>query len=131
MLLPDAAGVGVGLTLPAGDRRRPRRTDVEERVSGVVHSKPRLEWPTRRRWPSTDGVATRGDIMELVAVQQEIVNWTPDEQDQLAAYLEVIRLQRTADHAEELSRRVSDRAPQSWMPLEEVKKRLRSDADPR
>ncbi len=69
--------------------------------------------------------------MELVLVQQEVANWAPEEQDELAAYLEVLRLQRTADHAEELSRRVSDNAPESWMPLEEVKKRLRGDADER
>lgn len=62
--------------------------------------------------------------MNLTIVQQEIENWKPEEQDRLAAYLAVLRLKRTAGHADELSRRLDEKAPEKWLTLAEVKKRL-------
>ena len=69
--------------------------------------------------------------MDLTVVQEEVTNWAPEDQDRLAAYLEILRLQRTTDHADELNRRLSDKAPESWMSLAELKKKLPGDPDPR
>ena len=65
--------------------------------------------------------------MNLAVVQKEIEAWTPEDQDQLAAYLTVLRMQRTAEHAEELNRRLSDRDPDHWLTLSELKDRLDKD----
>ncbi len=65
--------------------------------------------------------------MNLAVVQKEIEAWTPEDQDQLAAYLTVLRMQRTAEHAEELDRRLSDRDPDHWLTLPELKRKLRED----
>ncbi len=65
--------------------------------------------------------------MKLAVVQKEIEAWTPEDQDQLAAYLSVLRLQRTAEHAEELNRRLSDRDPDHWLTLAELKDKLSND----
>ena len=65
--------------------------------------------------------------MNLAVVQKEIEAWTPEDQDQLAAYLAVLRVQRTGEHAEELSRRLNDRDPDHWLTLPELKDQLRRD----
>ena len=65
--------------------------------------------------------------MNLAVVQKEIEAWTPEDQDQLAAYLTVLRMQRTPEHADELSRRLNDRDPDHWLSLSELKDKLRQD----
>lgn len=67
--------------------------------------------------------------MRLAVVQKEVEAWTPEDQDQLAAYLTVLRLQRTAEHAEELNRRLGDHNPDHWLTLSELKDKLSNDAD--
>lgn len=62
--------------------------------------------------------------MNVVAVQKEVESWTSEQQDQLAAYLAVLRLKRTNEHAAELSRRLEDRSSEGWMTLDEMKKKL-------
>ena len=62
--------------------------------------------------------------MDLGAVQQEVTLWSSKEQDELAAYLATLRLQRTSAYAEELSRRADDRTPEHWLTLDELKKKL-------
>ncbi len=65
--------------------------------------------------------------MNLAVVQDEVETWSSDDQDQLAAYLTVLRMQRTAEHAAELSRRLSDRDPDHWLTFPELKDKLRED----
>ncbi len=67
--------------------------------------------------------------MNLTVVQKEVEAWTPEDQDQLAAYLTVLRMQRTAEHAEELDRRLSDRDPDHWLTLSELKDKLSENDD--
>jgi hypothetical protein len=62
--------------------------------------------------------------MELALVQEAVEAWTAEDQDHLAAYLSVLRLQRTTDHSDELSRRLDDRDPGNWLTLSELKDRL-------
>ena len=65
--------------------------------------------------------------MNLAVVQKEIEAWSPEDQDQLAAYLTVLRMQRSPEHADELNRRLSDRDPNHWLTLSELKDKLNED----
>ena len=55
--------------------------------------------------------------MDLEAVEKEVASWAPEEQDRLAAFLTVLRLKRTPDHVQELTRRLDDRDPTHWLGL--------------
>ncbi len=65
--------------------------------------------------------------MDLATVQKAVEAWTPDHQDQLAAYLTILRLQRSTAHGEELSRRLRDRDPDRWLTLSELTEKLQED----
>jgi len=52
--------------------------------------------------------------MELDVVEKEVATWAPEDQDRLAAYLTVLRLKRSSDRAQELTRRLDDRNPANW-----------------
>jgi len=75
----------------------------------------------RSRIPAAKGY---GGIMNLAVVQKEVAAWSPDEQDRLAAYLTVLRMTRSPEHTEELSRRLDDRQAGTWLSLKEVKEGL-------
>ena len=62
--------------------------------------------------------------MTFAAIQEEIKSWSPEEQDELATYLTVLRQQRSREHVVELGQRLQDRAPENWMTLDEVKAKL-------
>jgi hypothetical protein len=62
-----------------------------------------------------------GGIMDLEVVEKEVANWAPEEQDRLAAFLTVLRLKRTPDHVQEMTRRLDDRDPANWVSLDEVR----------
>ena len=59
--------------------------------------------------------------MDLDAVEKEVATWAPEDQDRLAAFLTVLRLRRSPDHIQELTRRLDDRDPASWVGLDEVR----------
>jgi hypothetical protein len=59
--------------------------------------------------------------MNLEVVEKEVAAWSPEDQDRLAAYLTVLRLKRSPDHAQELTRRLDDRDPAHWVSLDEIK----------
>lgn len=59
--------------------------------------------------------------MTLEVVEKEVATWTPEDQDRLAAYLTVLRLKRSPDHTQELTRRLDDRDPESWVRLDEIR----------
>jgi len=42
--------------------------------------------------------------MDLNVVEKEVATWAPEAQDRLAAYLTILRLERSSDHAQELDR---------------------------
>ena len=62
--------------------------------------------------------------MSLAAVQKEIEQWEPEEQDRLAATLSVLRLKRNPEHAAKLAERLDDRSPAHWLTLGELKRQL-------
>ncbi len=62
--------------------------------------------------------------MTLAMIEKEIEQWDSEQQDSLAAYLSVLRLKRDPTHAKELARRLDDKAPGSWLTLEELKGKL-------
>jgi hypothetical protein len=41
--------------------------------------------------------------MDLNVVEKEVATWAPEDQDRLAAYLTILRLERSSDHAQELT----------------------------
>jgi hypothetical protein len=59
--------------------------------------------------------------MDLNVVEKEVATWSPENQDRLAAYLTILRLERSSDHAKELTRRLADRDPANWVGLDKVK----------
>ena len=62
--------------------------------------------------------------MNLATVQKEIEQWDSEQQDRLAACLSVLRLRRDPLHAEDLARRLDDKAPQKWLTLDQLKREL-------
>jgi hypothetical protein len=62
-----------------------------------------------------------GGVMDLNVVEKEVATWAPEDQDRLAAYLTILRLERSSDHAQELTRRLADRDPANWVSLAKVK----------
>ena len=63
----------------------------------------------------------RGGIMNLEVVEKEVASWTPEEQARHAAFLTVLRVKRTPDHVQELTRRLDDRDSTHWVSLDEVR----------
>ncbi len=64
--------------------------------------------------------------MNVEAIQKEIEQCSPEEQDQIAACLSVLRLRRTRAHGERLSDRLKDTSPQNWLTIENLKEKLKS-----
>ena len=67
--------------------------------------------------------------MTLQAVQEVVKTWSEEEQDELAAFLAVLRQERSEDHATELERRVADHSKGAWLNLGDVKRRLAESSD--
>jgi hypothetical protein len=78
--------------------------------------------PERRRWYGVADV--RRAAMTLAAVQKEIEQWGPEDQDRLAATLSVLRLKRNPEHTVALANRLDDREPAHWLTLDELKRKL-------
>ncbi len=62
--------------------------------------------------------------MSIVEVKEEIQNWPPKDQDHLAAYLTVLRLNRDPDFRKELRELKGDTNPEHWLSLDELKEKL-------
>jgi hypothetical protein len=63
----------------------------------------------------------KGGVMDLNIVEKEVATWAPEDQDRLAAYLTILRLERSSNHSQELTRRLADRDPANWVSLDKVK----------
>ena len=59
--------------------------------------------------------------MDLKVVEREVASWSAEDQDHLAAYLTLLRLQRSPEYTQELTRRLDDRDPANWVSLAEIK----------
>lgn len=62
--------------------------------------------------------------MTLAAIEQQIDSLTPDEQDRLASILLLKRLSRDPQFARDVAESFADDDPESWLPLDELKRRL-------
>lgn len=65
--------------------------------------------------------------VKLDELQREAERLSSDEQRKLIGYLVAIELRRTEGYREELTRRLDDRSPESWISLEEATRRLQAD----
>ncbi|MGE9293557.1 MAG: hypothetical protein ACQKBW_08090, partial [Puniceicoccales bacterium] len=64
------------------------------------------------------------NTMTMLQIQEEIKRMSSMEQDKLASFLNVLRKMRDPSYQKELKDRRNDAKPESWVSLEEMKKRL-------
>jgi hypothetical protein len=57
--------------------------------------------------------------MNVAAVQKEVLNWDSEDQEQLAAFLGILRRHRDPEHKAELTRLLNDKDPSHWLSLSE------------
>jgi hypothetical protein len=62
--------------------------------------------------------------MSMAELMREVANLPSDQQNELAAYLLHLRLQNDAAWRSEMTRRIDDRTPSSWVDLPDWKKEL-------
>ncbi len=60
----------------------------------------------------------------MAELMREVANLPSDQQNKLAAYLLHLRLQNDAAWRSEMTRRIDDRTPSSWVDLQDWKKEL-------
>ncbi|MEJ5211854.1 MAG: hypothetical protein WHV61_10555 [Burkholderiales bacterium] len=65
--------------------------------------------------------------MKLDELQREAERLSSEDQRKLLGFLIGLELQRTGDYREELTRRLDDSSPQSWIGLPDATKRLQAD----
>lgn len=63
--------------------------------------------------------------MELAALEKELENRTPEEQDRLGALLALLRAKRDPSQKRELDRRLED--TEGWLTLDELRLKLSQD----
>jgi hypothetical protein len=74
-------------------------------------------------------VAKQGQIwqfggMSMAELMREVANLPSGQQNELAAYLLHLRLQHDAAWRAEMTRRIDDHVPSSWVDLQDWKKEL-------
>ena len=62
--------------------------------------------------------------MSMADLMREAASLPPERQDELAAYLLDLRLNRDPAWRAELTRRIDDKNPENWVSLEDWKKEL-------
>lgn len=65
--------------------------------------------------------------MTLTELQNAIRLCSKEDQDQLAAFLTILRQQRDPEYLATLDARINDRDPQHWVSLEALKEQFRND----
>ncbi|MCM8527930.1 MAG: hypothetical protein NE327_15520 [Lentisphaeraceae bacterium] len=60
-------------------------------------------------------------MVSLNTVKKEVSELTEEEQDNLAAYLTVIRLKRTQTHADKLSDKLNNSKQSDWENFDDIK----------
>lgn len=64
--------------------------------------------------------------MNVIELQHEIEQLDEKEQKRLLGFMVGLQVRRDSAYREELTRRLDDRDPERWIPLEEMQRRLRS-----
>ncbi len=62
--------------------------------------------------------------MNLTMVEKEVESWQSEDQDQLSAFLSVLRLKRNPNHSKHLAKRLDDNTPANWLTLSALKANL-------
>jgi hypothetical protein len=57
-------------------------------------------------------------------LKREILTLEPSGLDELGAFIVSLKIQRDAEYAQEMERRLEDRRPESWIRLEDLEKEL-------
>jgi hypothetical protein len=65
--------------------------------------------------------------MTITELQNAIRRCSNQDQDQLAAFLTLLRQQRDSEYLATLDRRINDQDPQHWISLDTRKEQLRRD----
>ena len=65
--------------------------------------------------------------MKLDELQREAERLSAEDQRKLIGFLVAIDLRRDESYRNELSRRLDDKDPHSWMTLQDAERRLKSD----
>ncbi|MFO1501930.1 MAG: hypothetical protein U1G07_26740 [Verrucomicrobiota bacterium] len=65
--------------------------------------------------------------MTITDLQNAIRSCSKQDQDQLAAFLALLRQQRDPEYLATLDARINDRDPQHWVSLEALKEQFRND----
>ena len=65
--------------------------------------------------------------MTIVELQNAIRLCSNQDQDQLAAFLTLLRQQRDPEYLATLDQRINDQDPQHWVSLEALKEQFRKD----
>jgi len=65
--------------------------------------------------------------MTITELQNAIRRCSKEDQDQLAAFLALLRQQRDPEYLATLDARINDRNPQHWVSLEALKEQFRKD----
>ncbi len=62
--------------------------------------------------------------MSIAEVEREIHQWSREDQDRLAAFLTLLRLQRDPAYMRKLDARITDQDSGHWMTLDQLKEGL-------
>lgn len=66
--------------------------------------------------------------MSLETLKDQLRALAPATRRQLMAYLVVLEDNEDPDYRRRLARKIDDDSPDRWLPIEEVERRLRTDA---
>lgn len=64
--------------------------------------------------------------MKLDELQRAAEHLSPDEQRKLIGFLVAMEIRRDEGYRDELSRRLDDQSPDSWISLKEAERRLKN-----
>jgi hypothetical protein len=62
--------------------------------------------------------------VSLTEIQDQVAALTPESRRKLIGFMVMLDLKEDADQAKGLYQRLNDTSPDSWIPVEEVKRRL-------
>jgi hypothetical protein len=73
------------------------------------------------------GIAPKGQVwhgltVSMAEIMREVADWPSERQNELAAFLLHLRLQKDSEWRSEMTRRIDDKNPGNWIQLSEWKK---------
>jgi hypothetical protein len=68
--------------------------------------------------------------MSMAEIMREVADWPSKRQNELAAFLLHLRLEKDSAWRSEMTRRIDDKNPANWVPLREWKKASGENEEP-